>query len=134
MANAVAVLIFETEVPIPMTCDEAASIPKGTLLKLATPFTVAATSADNDLFGGIAAEEKIGGDGKTSIAVYRRGIFKCESGDGATTVGLPQTLAGALNELEDLTAADSDLGYIFGTALETAANGEFFLLDLGKGA
>ena len=133
MANAVAELMVETELPIMMTCDDTA-IPKGTLLKLTTPFTVAATSADNDLFGGIAAEEKIAGDGKLQIAVYRGGLFKVESGDGNTTVGLPQVIGNALNELEDLTAADGDLGYIFGTALETATNGQFFLLDLGKGA
>lgn len=130
MANAVAVLIFETERAIPMTCAEGASIPKGTVLKLATPFTVLASSADNDLFGGIAAEEKIGGDGKTSIAVFRGGIFKVEAGSTGVTVG-KQVVIEAANELTDYTTLDDEKGIVFGNALETATNGQFFLLELG---
>ena len=129
MANAVAVLMVELEPPIMMTCTDSA-IPKGTVLKLATPFTVSATSADNDLFGGIAAEEKISGDGKLQIAVYRRGIFKCEAGTTGVTVGKDVGMEAA-NEFKDFTAADNEAGYVFGKALETAANGQFFLLDLG---
>ena len=126
MANEVAVLIVETELPISMTCADAA-IPKGTILQLTDPFTVSASSGDNETFGGIAAEEKIASDGKTKIAVYRRGIFKVTS--GGSTVGKEQSLS-ALNTLVDCTANDQDLGYIFGSALETAANGEFMLLEL----
>jgi len=130
-ANTVAVLMVETELPIMMTCAEATNIPKGTVLKLSTPYTVAASAADNDLFGDIAAEEKVGGDGKTSIAVYRGGIFKCEAGAGGVTVGLPVTIV-ALNNFKNLTAADHDLGYVFGLALETAADTQFFLMELGR--
>jgi len=131
MANAVAVLVFETEVPIPMTCDETTSIPKGTCLKLTDPFTVVASSAADDEFGGIAAEEKIADDGKATIAVYRGGIFKVEAGTTGVSVGLPVKLEAA-NEFRDTAANNSDLGYNWGMALETAANGEFFLLDLGR--
>ena len=131
-ANTVAVLMVETELPIMMTCADAA-IPKGTVLKLSTPFTVAAATADNDLFGGIAAEEKISGDNKTMIAVYRGGIFKVEAGSGGATVGVPQVIVAA-NNFCDTTANDSDLGYVFGVALETAADGQFFLMELGRNA
>jgi hypothetical protein len=131
MANAVAVLIHEYQAPIPMTCADGAGIPKGTLLALTDPLTVAATSGANDKFGGIAAEEKISGDGKTKIAVYRKGVFRVESGTNGTTVGLPQVIDDGANEVTDLAANDSDLGYVFGTALETATNGETFLMELG---
>ena len=130
-ANTIAVQMVETELAIMMTCADAA-IPKGTVLKLSNPFTVAASSADNDLFGGIAAEEKISGDGKLMIAVFRRGIFKVEAGAGGVTVGLPVTIV-ALNNFKNTTANDNDLGYVFGRALETAADTEFFLLELGTG-
>lgn len=129
-ANTVAVLMVETELPIMMTCADAA-IPKGTVLKLSTPFTVSASSADNDLFGGIAAEEKISGDGKLQIAVYRGGIFKVEAGAGGVTVGLPVGIVAA-NNFKNTTANDSDLGYNFGVALETASDTEFFLMELGR--
>ncbi|KKL45503.1 hypothetical protein LCGC14_2355060, partial [marine sediment metagenome] len=126
MANAVAVLMVETELPIMMICADSA-IPKGTVLKLSTPFTVAPSSADNDLFGGIAAEEKISGDGKLMIAVYRGGIFKCEAGSSGVTVGKDVTIE-ALNEFKDFTTLDDEVGAKFGKALETATNGQFFLL------
>lgn len=128
-ANTVAVLMVETELPIMMTCADAA-IPKGTVLKLTNPFTVAAATADNDVFGGIAAEEKVSGDGKLMIAVYRGGIFKVEAGAGGVTVGLPVGMVAA-NNFKDCTAADNDLGVNFGRALETAADTQFFLMELG---
>lgn len=128
--NAVAKLMMETEIPIMMTCADAA-IPKGTVLKLSTPFTVSASSGDNEIFGGIAAEEKISGDGKKQIAVYRGGYFRCEAGAGGVTVGLPVGLV-ALNNFKNFTAADGEKGYNFGTAMETAADTEFFILHLGR--
>lgn len=130
MASAVAVLLIETEAPIMMTCADSA-IPKGTVLKLTTPFTVAASSADNDLFGGIAAEEKISGDGKLQIAVYRKGYFKCEAGTSGVTVGKDVVIEAA-NEFTDYTTLDDEAGASFGKALETAIDGQFFILDLGK--
>jgi len=129
-ANTVAELMVETELPIMMTCADAA-IPKGTVLKLSTPFTVAASSANEDVFGGIAAEEKISGDGKLQIAVYRGGIFKVEAGAGGVTVGLPVGIVAA-NNFTDTTDGDDIKGANFGVALETAADTEFFLLDLGR--
>ena len=129
MASAVAVLMVETHLPIMMACADAA-IPKGTVLKLSNPFTVAASAADNDLFGGIAAEEKIAGDGKLQIAVYRGGLFKCEAGTSGVTVGKDVTIQ-ALNEFKDYTTLDDELGAKFGKALETASNGQFFLMELG---
>ena len=129
MANAVAQLMVELELPIMMTCADAA-IPKGTVLKLSDPYTVAASSADNDLFGGIAAEEKISGDGKLMIAVYRRGLFKCEAGTSGVTVGLDVVIEAA-NEFTDHATLDDEKGIKFGKALETATNGQFFLLELG---
>ena len=131
MASAVAVLMVETELPIMMQCAEAVSIPKGTALKLTDAFTVIASSASDDEFGGIAAEEKIGGDGKLSMAVYRRGIFKVECGTSGVTVAFPIRLEAA-NEFTNTGANSSDTGIIFGRSFETATNGETFLMELGS--
>ena len=132
MANSMAVLMVETEQAIMMQCAEGTTIAKGQCLKLTDAFTVIATSAADDEFGGIAAEEKIGGDGKLSMAVYRRGIFKAEAGTNGVSVGLPVKIE-ANNEFRDTEANNSDLGYNWGKALETATNGETFLLELGTG-
>ena len=130
MANAVAVLLVETNIPIMMSCADAA-IPKGTVLKLSGAMTVAASSANEDVFGGIAAEEKISGDGKLQIAVYRDGIFKCEAGAGDVTIGLPVGIIGA-NQFTDFATLDDEKGAIFGVALESASSGQFFALELGR--
>jgi len=129
--GAVAVLMIETEPPIMMTCADAA-IPKGTILQLSGAYTVSASSGVDEEFGGIAAEEKIAGDGKLQIAVYRRGYFKVESGTANTTIGLQQVMDAGANELTDAAAGDAELGLVFGRALEAATNGQFFILDLGS--
>lgn len=131
MANSMAVLVVETELPIMMTCADSA-IAKGQCLKLADPFTVAATAGANDIFGGIAAEEKISGDGKLTIAVYRGGIFKIEAGTSGVTVGYPIIIE-ANNEFKDTAANGSDTGYVWGKALETATDGQTFLAEIGRG-
>jgi len=126
-----AVLMVETERPIMMTCAEGTTIAKGQCLKLTDPYTAIATSAGDDEFAGICAAEKIGGDGLTKVAVYRGGIFKVEAGTTGVTVGKPVKIE-ANNEFTDTTANDSDSGYNWGQALETATNGETFLMELGR--
>jgi hypothetical protein len=75
MANAQAVLVYELEMPIPFTVSDAAAIEKGDFVQLSDPMTVSLVDGDDKIAGGIAAEEKIANDGKTKIAVYRRGIL-----------------------------------------------------------
>ena len=58
-------------------------------------------------------------------------IFKGYAGTGGVTVGLPVGIV-ALNNFKNTTANDTDLGYNFGVALETAGDTEFFILELGK--
>lgn len=130
MANE-AVLVYETELPIPMTCADGAGIEKGTVLKLSDPRTVAASSADNDVFGGIAAEEKIASDGKTTIPVYFGGIFKMKDSGSGVTVGQDVVIKGA-NTVGTYTTLDDEKGYVVGKALETAAASDTFLVLLKK--
>ena len=124
-----AVLVFEMSPPIPMTCANGTGIEKGAILKITDPFTVALASGDGDPVAGIAAEEKIASDGKTSISVYRRGIFKLEAGTSGVTVGYPIIIE-ANNEFKDTAANGSDTGYVWGVALETATDNETFLMEL----
>ena len=126
-----AVLMVETELPIMMTVANSAALEKGTVLKLSDPFTVAAATADNDIFAGIAAEEKIANDGKTKLAVYRGGIFKMKVSSTASTVGLHQVIKGT-NTIGDYTTLDDEKGYVVGRALETGANAETILVEVGR--
>ena len=85
MANE-AILIIETELPIPFTCAEGTGIAKGALLKMADLATVSLADGTNDIVGGIAGTEKIASDGMVRIDVYRGGYFKVEA-SGSISVG-----------------------------------------------
>lgn len=124
-------LVHELEPPVPFTCADGTAIPKGSILEISDPMTVAITNGDTDPIIGIAAEEKIASDGKTTIGVYLRGIFKGYAGAAGVTVGMgiiTDTATGAANEL---VVADVNSEHLVGMALETAADTEsfMFLLD-----
>jgi len=125
-------LIFETEVPIPMTCADGTGIEKGAILKLTDPMTCALSDGVNDIVAGIAAEEKIANDGKEKVSVYRRGIFKIKA-SGAITAGDSVGTSGE-NEanfvVSNRLTANLSGAVILGTALETAANKETLLVEL----
>ena len=130
MANE-AVLLIETELPIPFTCDNGTGIEKGTLLKMTDPMTVAATTAADEVFAGVAAEEKIASDGKTKIGVYMKGIFKMTVvAGGTTTVGNEVVLGGA-NQIDHFDTLDREVGKTIGRALETGAAGETVAVLVG---
>ena len=129
MANAAAVLVFETEAPVPMTVADAAAIEKGDFLQLADLATVSLVSADNQKVIGIAAEEKVANDGKTKIGVYLGGIFKVEVGTSGCTVGY-EVVMEAKNEIKDYDTLDAEVGKKCGKALETGTNGETVLMIL----
>lgn len=131
MANE-ATLWMELDLPIPFTVADGAGIEKGTVCKMTDPMTAAAATADNDVFAGIAAEEKIASDGRTKLGLYRRGIFKMviEAGN-STTVGQDVVIKGT-NTIGGYTTLDDEKGYVIGTALETGAAGESVLVLVGK--
>jgi len=131
MANATAVLLFETAPPIRVNCALGAAFEKGdcvTFTGATTNLTVAITSANNDIMAGIVAEEKIANVG-TTVPVYRQGIFKMEAGTTGVTIGLLTSIE-AKNEFTDGAATDYENGICWGRALETAADGEFFAMEL----
>ena len=131
MANATAVLIYETEAPIPFKCAGAAAFEKGDCVSLtgATEgLVVAITSANGDIFGGIVAEEKIANVG-TTVALYRRGYFRVEAGTGGATVGLTSSII-AKNEFTDGAATDHENGITWGRFLETGTDGQFVAMEL----
>lgn len=131
MANEVAELLVEISLPFMMQVADSLAVPKGSILNLDSGLTVTIADTNEDVFGGIAAEEKIANDGKLQIGVYRDGWFKCVAGAGGVTIGLPVGIV-ALNAFTNTTSGDDIKGANYGLALETAADTEFFILDLGR--
>lgn len=129
MANET-VLMIETELPIQFTVADGTGIEKGAILTMSDPMTAALCAGDEDVIAGIAAEEKIASDGNTKLAVYRRGVFRVLAG-GAITVGdalITNASSGASNEVVTAGVNAED---IIGIALETAADTDTFLMELG---
>tara|TARA_R100000501_G_C2626258_1_gene119927 strand:+ start:694 stop:1104 length:411 start_codon:yes stop_codon:yes gene_type:complete len=124
-----AVLIHETELPIPFTVADGTGIEKGALLKMTDPMTAALADGDNDIVAGIAAEEKIASDGKTKLAVYRGGVFRVLAGTSISIGEAVNTHAstGATNEVAVAGTNDEN---VLGVALETAADTDTFLMEL----
>jgi len=133
MANE-AVLVTRLENPIQFTVANGTGIEKGTVCKMADPMTASASSAANDIIAGIAASEKIALDGVTTLAIYRRGIFRMKL-SGGCTVGdalASASLSPWLNYVYQATAACSG-SRIIGHALETGTDSETILVDLNIG-
>lgn len=98
-------------------------ISKGILLQLSDPRTAALSEAGG-IPVGISAFEKEANDGSTSISVWTNGIFDIKA-SGAVTVGAQVCLAGQGEvRAATTTQAQASQALIFGTALETATDGE----------
>lgn len=134
MANEAVIREFR-ENPMDFTVADGTGIEKGVLLKMTDPRTAIISTALGDSLAGIAAREKIASDGRTRLAVYRRGIFDMTC-SGAVAVGssvisyadanYPNTIGTAVGKIFSGAA-------ILGTALETGADAEVIQIDLNLG-
>ena len=101
------------------TVADGAGIARGTLLKLTTPNTAAAATADNDIAGGIAWMEKVANDGSTEIVAALDGTWGIISSTGAPiSIGNQVVIKGA-NYIGPYTTLDDEKGYVLGKSLET---------------
>jgi len=129
-----ATLVVETEAPINFTCADDTGIEKGAILKMTDNMTAELADGDTDICAGIAQSEKIADDGITSIAVYRRGIFRGYAGAAGVTVGNAIITDVGTGDTNELVNADVNSEQIVGIALETASDGNQFLFELNPRA
>jgi hypothetical protein len=108
--------------PVNLTCANAATIEKGTLLKIADPCTAAASDGAAQAFIGIAAAEKVANDGSTTISVYTRGIFGLVTTNASVAAGERVCLGGA-NTIVQVTADTENLYGCVGISLGTDGAG-----------
>lgn len=128
-----AVLMREVVLPVSFTCDETVGFLKGTLLALADPNTCIASSAINDKIAGVAAQEKIAGNGQNKIAVYDGGDFRFTC-SGTVNVGDPvgsYSRAAGENFVYTLSGVANLSGVCcVGIAKEEASTGETLRVEL----
>ena len=126
MANE-ATLVLKNDEPVDFIVLDANGIEKGTVMLISAGSTIGRTaraSAATDsgtAFAGIARREKIANDGRTRLALFRRGIFRMTAADGGTiTAGQHVTISGA-NFIRTATEAEIAAGGSIGIALEDFA-------------
>jgi hypothetical protein len=128
-----AVLIRAADRPAHIfTVAEATTIEKGTILKLSGDNTAIATAADGDVVAGIAAAEKVGGDGSTTLAVDTPGcgaVYDCTCGAQTVTLGVMLRVSGA-NLVTGAAATDAEAGKMLGQALEAGSASEVITVRL----
>jgi len=113
-----------------MTVAAGNSISKGDLLKLSGDNTVAASAADSDVYGGVAAMDKDGSDSSTSISVHVPGAlnkFDMKCGGEGATLGALVSLSGA-NLIKDATAEEILSGDVIGKAMEAGSAAEVIVV------
>lgn len=118
-----ATLVLRTDFPIDFICADGTGIEKGAVLKMTSPRTAIISSGNADVFAGICAREKIANDGRTRVAVYRRGIFSMYASGANITCGEWVSVSGA-NWIATATEAEIAAGKAIGIALQdiTAGN------------
>jgi hypothetical protein len=101
-----------------VTVADANALTQYTLMKLTSPNTAAACSADNDVPAGILMSSKAANDGQTEMTVALDGEWGLLTSAAAITIGNQVTINGA-NEIKIYTTLDDEKGYVLGKALET---------------
>jgi hypothetical protein len=112
------------------TVADGTGIAVGTLLKLSGDNTAIASSADNDVFAGIAWEEKTASDGITEITAALNGVWDLKDSGAGITLGAICNVGGA-NLIIASAAADLLTGSVVGKVLETASASEVVRVRVG---
>jgi len=107
------------------TVDDAAVVPKGTIMELTDERTCVVNTAAAHPVAGIAATEKVANDGQTTIGLYTYGIFDLTiSAAGSTVLGADVRMAAAGNTVTDMTSLDRESGFVIGKSLATGGVNE----------
>lgn len=120
--------------PVRFTVADGTTIEKGTLMQLSSdPRTITASSADGQIFVGVAAAEKVANDGATTLAVYTHGIFDMTvDGTNTATLGSYLKLDGA-NLVSDADEAGAQgVKEQVGMSLETGSTNEVIAVWVRK--
>ncbi len=126
-------LVYETAPAIPFTVVNTNPIPKGTICELEDLMT-AAVSEEDDRIAGIAKNEKIASDGKTTLAIYREGIFR-GTAESSISVGDALALSGTnlLKVATNTNVSSETVGICLESVGGTTAAPHTFLWELKPG-
>jgi hypothetical protein len=113
------------------TVADGGAIPIGSIMQLSSdPNTVTISDGDN-VFGGIAWEEKTASDGITEITVAMNGVWDIKDSGAGMALGNICSVNG-VNLVKTLIEADVVLGKAVGKVLETTAASEVVRVQVGS--
>ena len=121
-----AVLRIRQEDPIDFVVDDDTAIEKGTICKLSDGRGAFPIQTEDDAVpcAGIARREKIAGDGRTRLAIYRKGIFDIKVASGGT-IGLGnQVVISGVDAIAAALTDGTEDHAVLGKALEDGDKGE----------
>lgn len=113
------------------TIADAAAVPIGSIMKLSDPNTCALSTADNDVFAGIAWEEHEASKGITEMTLAVNGVWDITTTNAGITAGALVSIGGA----NLILTADANAvinGEIVGKAQETCAGTEVIRVAVGE--
>lgn len=108
---------------------DAVAVEKGAILELLDARKVSGATTLNGVCAGIAAREKIAGNGVTQISVYKKGYFDVTA-SGAITLGAPVSMCGSGTNKVQQAGPTLSGAAILGYAEETVSDAEVFILRL----
>lgn len=113
------------------TIADGVTIPFGSIMQLSSdPNTVTISDGDN-VFGGIAWEEKTADDGITELTVAMNGVWDIKDSGAAMAIGNMCSVNG-VNLVKTLLEADVVLGKTVGKVQETADASEVVRVKVGS--
>lgn len=116
---------------IPYKVLNASAIAKNAVCEFGDPMTVISqTSADTPI-AGIAAHEKVAGDGNVWMSIITNAVIKCLVKTDIT-VGLSVSMDADDGTIDNSTATDLENGIDLGYALETKTAGEYAFVRMRK--
>ena len=116
-------LVLKVDEPSDFEVSNEVAVEKGTIMQLTNTSSGRAviSTGDGDVFAGITRREKIVNDGRTRMALFRRGKFRIKANDGSAISAGNWVSTSGPNTIREAAAADMEDGKAFGIALEDIA-------------
>jgi len=124
MSNEAVIINVAGVTAVRRTCAAGTSISKGTLLALSDANLVYASSGVGEAFGGIAAHDKDGADGSTSIGTYMEGVFDLTNSSVVIAAAGAMVIMSGANIIAAARASDLLSGGVIGKIEEQASANE----------
>lgn len=118
-----AVLKLKTDVPFDWIVADIRGVEKGTVMKMSGVGAAIASTGNGDIFAGITRREKIASDGRTRLALFRRGIFDMVAASPDTIAAGAWVTSSGTNLIRLATTAELILGKGIGITREEITAG-----------